>query len=458
MIWRPPTLGEFIHEASDISGSPVRDLLAPKIAAQLERALDDVVEPASLHAAAAAMCGRLLRILPTEAPRVVEWMLRESLERSDARWKLDGLSTVMYMQAWQRRPAGASVLATWMAQHIETPAERRAVDWTDALADHVDQLVIPTWVRDDVDGRGEPAVFLSGPLANLDEGCALHIELIHGDVIRGMEAAVASQPRPIPVRLMHPCLQLPPGERPRDEWLTEIEDLVLEEADGFILTDVGQRAPGFGSGVEFLEHALRCGPRLVLADTRCDGHSRLESALAQRIGAQIEAFHDHSEIPVLVAEWMDSVYEEILAARRRRLNRRLIHEREVNGLRNRLTDASDQVVKAALRRSGMSAAQLARALRSVAAWEAIPWGQLRELQRELGSTIPKTRPRPKGPPRPSIVALNEAADRMGWSAERRDQLLHDVQRELTTAGADHRLTLLTPDDWIAAYERLHRAN
>lgn len=454
MTFRPPTLGEVVQCAAEVSGCSVDALLDPRVLAPLERALDvDVARPLVVHELAAVMCSGLLASLPEEAPRVVESVLRETLARSDAPWTLDGLATVMFLQAWQRAPGPLKALAHWMAQHIAPSGEPENQDWSAVLAEHGDKVGNHVWVRDDPAGRGEPAVLLSGPAAHLLEGSVPFMELAHAEVLRGMDAAVAHQRRRVVVRLLHPCMLAQSEERTHAQWMALIEDLVPREADGLILSDVAHRAPGFGAAVEFMMHASIGGPRLVLMDSSCRGHSHLEYAMVERLGARLEIFNNPSEIPWRVAAWIDDVYEELLATRRRRVNRRLLYEAEVGRLRLRVASVPSDILRSALRRSFMSAEQLGRSLTSVESWQAIPSGQLRELVRELAGGGPVPPVRWGDESRLNPAELRRAATQMAWPAREAVQLYKSVQQELELAGAEHRLPALTAEDWIAAHER-----
>jgi hypothetical protein len=455
MIFRPPTLAEVVQRAAEVSGCSVEALLVPGVLAPLERALDvDVTRAAPVHVLAADMCAGLLAGVLEEAPRIVESVLRETLERSDATWTLAGLATVLHLQAWQRRPGPPKALADWMALHITASEEPRKPDWSKVLDDHRDEVFQPVWTRHDPGGRGEPAVLLSGPAAHLLEGSVPLIELAHVQVLRGMDAAVAHQRRRVALRLLHPCMLAEGEQRTHAQWMTLIEDLVPREADGIILSDIAHRAPGFGAAVEVMMHASTSGPRLVLMDSSCRGHSHLEYAMVERFGARLETFDDPKEIPWLVAAWIDDVYEELLATRRRRINRRLLYEAELGALRARVARVSPEILRSALRRSFMSAEQLGRNLSSVEAWQAIPSGQLRELVRELAGGGPVPPVRWPDESRVNLAELRRAAKLKGWSAREEAQLCDSVRRELMLAGAEHRLPALTADDWIAAHGRL----
>jgi len=459
MIFRPPTLGEVVLQAQRVSGCSVDALLEPTVLARLERALDAyVTPPVAVHELAADMCSGLLACVPEEAPRVVESVLRETLERSNVMWALDGLTTVMFLQAWKRRPGPLKALVDWMAQHVTYDTEPGEPSWPAALAEHGDDVLDPVWVRDDPVGRGEPAVLLSGPAAHLLEGSVPLIELTHAEVLQGMEAAIGRQQRPVALRLLHPCMLAQAEQRTHAQWMTLIEDLVPREADGIILSDIAKRAPGFGAAVEVMMHASTSGPRLVLMDRACCGHSHLEYAMVERFGARLETFDEPSEIPWRVAAWIDDVYEELLATRRRRINRRLLYEAELGRLRSRVASVPSEVLRSALRRSFMSPEQLSRSLASVEAWQAIPSGQLRELVRELagGGAVP---PLHWGDEiRVDTAELHRAATQLGWPPREEARLYRIVLAELQVAGAEHRLPALTAEEWIAAYERFRRTS
>jgi hypothetical protein len=150
--------------------------------------------------------------------------------------------------------------------------------------------------------------------------------------------------------------------------------------------------------------------------------------------------------------WVDDVYEELLASRRRRLNCRLAHAQAHSRTAALIQSAPTQVLRTAIVESGIRVADLRLALHGVEGWLALDPTRRAKLELVLGA---QTRSKPaKSPVRMSSAGLKSAARKREWSARTQRQLWLAVERELRTAGAVHRLSAMTAADWIEAHERL----
>ena len=124
---------------------------------RLERALEDrYTVPGAMSrrrlvaAQVAGSCDALLApgLLP-DAPRVAQALLSIALHRSGYAWELDGLSTVMQLRAWARRPGPLEALADWAAIQLSVPARRARRDWLDvARRRSPDVPLARKWVSD----------------------------------------------------------------------------------------------------------------------------------------------------------------------------------------------------------------------------------------------------------------------------------------------------------------------
>jgi len=227
-------------------------------------------------------------------------------------------------------------------------------------------------------------------------------------------------------------------------------------ADGFILSDVARRAPGFGAGVEAALYCACSGPSLIVLDSDCESHSRFECGLAGDIRATVVPLGPADELAAVVAEWFATRYEGFLVAWRRRQNARLVHARRHEQLCALIMRASDRELLAACDRSGLSAAQLQLVIQSIEMMGAVPWAKLESLIRVLGSRTAVRRPARRDH-RINTMALRQAGRQQNWSGREMATLLREAERELAKTGTDHRLILTTPAEWIALHERLNRA-
>lgn len=471
VLWRPPTVAQVVQCAMSMSGCDEEILCDQRTLLGLERAVDDGIgSPQSLPEACAYMVDGLLRALPdaAEPPRTVAQLQKTALEASNASWRLHGLSTSMQLQSWQRRPAGLPALAGWIDEFtvVRPPPEVGA--WKRSPGADPDQMSISALTRvgtilAESSGGGGPAILLVGPLANLQGGRASpHIEFVQGQVVRGLEASLAHLFRPAHLRLFHPSLEVN-GDVSDDQLFALVERLSTEEADAVILCDIGGRAPGFGAAVQlmFATRAAQTNrPTLVLCNDPCEARSRLQRPLLRSaVGAWVpDPPPTLSEIPQRVAEWMDLSYERILGSRRRRINRRVVYLRGLRSIKSRIMNADDETLLRALRRAGMTSSQFGRAIRSVDAWEQLPFDQRRELELSLADPRHhRTRSQAAVPPR-SIANLKAAAKKHGWPDSETAQLLASVKRELAVAGAEHRLAPYTLEDWEQVYVRFFGSN
>jgi hypothetical protein len=383
--------------------------------------------------------------------------MHECMSRSDATWSLDGLSTVMFFRAFLRDPGALSSMTYWVQKHVSAPDHPdHERERSRLLADAPDQLQMTQLVREGFKGKGEPAIYCSGPLANLEQGCRPHVELLGGVIARGIDAAASIQYRPVPLRLLYMSERVVDGERHSPEsWLAQAEIWLREEADGLIITDVAQRAPGFGAGVEVMLHAGHRGPRLFLLDCHCSGHSRLEEALAARLDASFEWFESPADVPELVARWVDESYEELLASRRRRINLRLAYAAAHARTAALIEKADPQLLSRSLQESGVRFAEIWQALHGVEGWLALDPSRRAKLELMLGG-LSERKPQRRAAPL-STQGLREAARKQGWGPAAQRELLLAVKAELEVAGAAHRLPAMSAEDWIEAHERLFGA-
>jgi hypothetical protein len=265
--------------------------------------------------------------------------------------------------------------------------------------------------------------------------------------------ALAYLPLAVPTRLLHPSSLLAENRNlSHPKWLALSREWILG-ADGLLLSDVAQRAPGFGAGVEAALYCACSGPSLVVLDSACGAHSRFERGLAEDIRADIRRLGPGDELAAVVARWFASRYETFLTAWRRRQNSRIIHARRHEEVCALIARASDDLLRSASSRSALSIRQMTLLTQSVEMFGVLPWMKLESLTRELRAR-PRHGRRASQDTRIRMAALRQAGRLRGWSAREMAELLREAQRELTLTGAEHRLPLMTPEDWMALHERL----
>lgn len=469
IVWRPPLLIDALLLAADVCGVP------PKYFEPQERleAVNDALEGAPPRQGAgrdprralahrlATMAATILqsRCLP-DRPRLAEALLRDTIRRSQATWAIDGLSATLALQAWSASEGGLKALADVICRDLESPRLYRpeSVDWARRCRSQKrDVPFARDWIGDHESPVCLPGLYVAGPFAHLEDGSRPHVELVRDDVARGMELALAYLPLALPTRLLHPSSLLAENRPLSDpKWLALSREWIIG-SDGLLLSDVAQCAPGFGAGVEAALYCSCSGPSLVILDSGCDGHSRFERGLAEDIRADIEPLRPGDELAAVVAQWFASRYETFLAAWRRRQNSNIIHARRHHEVCVLIARASDERLANASARSALSIPQMTALTESVEMMGVIPWMKLESLTREL-------RIRPRNARRTNqgneirVEALREAAALRDWSARQMAVLLREAQRELALTGAEHRLPLMTAEDWMALHERLSSAD
>lgn len=468
IVWRPPLLAEALELAARVSGVPLADFERQERLEALNDALD--IAPPRVATSRAVgqrafsyrlgeMATSILRSpsLP-EGPRLAEALTRLTIERSGASWKLDGLSAVLGMRSWEASGTELRTLADWFSREVEIPRLHRPdrVDWSRKCRSQKRDVPFQRdWVADPNAPIHLPGLYVAGPFSHLVDGSRPHVELVHDDVARGLELALAWLPLAVPIRLLHPSSLLAENQVLSDaRWLALSRDWMLEGADGLILSDVAQRAPGFGAGVEAALYCGCSGPSLIVLDSACGDHSRFERGLAGDIRGEVISLGPTDALAAVVARWFATCYEDFLAAWRRRQNSRIVHARRYEQVCALIAQASDDELVTACERSGLSISQLRLVTQSVAMMGAVPWTKLESFFRILRIRRP-TRRRTSPSNRIDLEALREAARQQRWSGRTTATLLHDARRELARAGTDHRLVLLSAEDWVALYERLH---
>jgi hypothetical protein len=469
MTWRPPLLAEAVALAAEVTRSEAHEFLRRDRLETLDAAIEpsgpwraDEDDPkAGFARRLATMADRIVRsgVIP-DASRVAEALVTETVKRSGAVWTLDGLSTSLFLQAWSRAIGPLPTLVDWFCEHLKIPEtwRRTPPDWARQLARHKSDAPLRCeWV---LDHRGDiryPAIYVAGPFAHLEPGSQLHVELVRDEVARGLDAALNWLPLACPVRLLHPSRLLANDSTARsdEEWLKLSRHWLSGEADGLVLSDVARRAPGFGAGVEAALYTAGSGPTLILLDAECAGHSRFEQGLAGEIRGDVRTLSDPEDLCPTVADWAARTFEDLQAAWRRRRNARLLNHAQHQALCVRIQRSSPSQLRLALELSGLSLDRLTEAVDSIDSMATIPWNQLETAMRVLRPVARQRRPRrPRASNRPALLL---AGKRQGWPADRIAFLERAAAQALRTAGAENRLALETPEDWIALDERLRRA-
>lgn len=471
VIWRPPLVAEIVllamraGEEELFAESRVR-LQAIEAAVDLPPLTAGTYE-ASVAGRAAEMCFRLLApdLLP-DPYRLVAKVLAESLERSGADWHLDGVSTSLGLQAWDESDAPVTALADYIERHMTIAPEvanRGKINWKRVLQQHrADEVrLVRDWLTTDPD---EPAllVYVSGPWTSLQRLSVPHVEMINHNITVAIEAALSQHPSPCNVRLVHPSLGLAQdSERTDREWLLLSVNGVLAAA-GLILTDVAQQAPGFGAGVEAMVHAVTFGPAVVALDPECKGHSRFESALLPELRAEILRMDQPGEVAAQLASWFDRNFERMLAAARRRSNKRVMHHVDHQRLLELITSAPSEQISWACERSGLTIEYLTHVANNIDVMLATSTVQLDTFRRTLIQRRPVEADRSsshqtaKPEERLNQRALFAAAKREGWPQDRIVKNWHNARVELARAGSESRLYLPTEEAWISFDARTYR--
>jgi hypothetical protein len=479
MVWLPPTVAEALGLIAATIGVDVERMATRTRIAAVERALDqpagDANAPPEKQIASqiAALIDDLLRslrdLVEPDAARAVESILHATLERSGIGWTFDRLSTVMTIQAWRRKSGEPRALADWAEGHIEISEGHleRPEDWASGLTDHPDELRELPWVTTDPAAGALPTIYLGGPFVALDPNCHLHIDLVCRQVAIAIDYGLSRQPKPAPVRLIHPSGDVISDYKDRDDdrdrhWLVTCRADIVGRADAYILSDIARRPPGFGGAIELLLHDAAYGPTLILIDEEGLYHSRFELGLVPDIDATVLQYRDPADMAAKLASWTFDNFDDIMAAHRRRLNDHLLYAPHLAELHELVANASNATLRAALHRSGLTGPYLRLLLDGTGAdlFSATPWHK----RERLLATLRANRRHLERPTRTNrsidrridLGALRIAQAKKGWSEDHRLELGRAAVRQLARAGADSRLHLLTPEAWILFDERFRR--
>jgi hypothetical protein len=230
-------------------------------------------------------------------------------------------------------------------------------------------------------------------------------------------------------------------------------DWLLTDADGLIISDVGGRAPGFGAAAEATVYASQFGPVLDVREAGCSVHSTVQDALDPALGARVEpevAFDDG--MAECCAAWLTESFEDVLAAHRRRLNERVLNHGLHQMVVKLVREAPGEVIEHALHRSGLTLDKLLKMVDHVDHLSDVTRHQIDALYRTMSAS---SRVRiPLAPAQIDIPALLKAGEIRKWSVNHMRYLMVQAQDELRLTNAEHRLPLMTPNDWIMLDERL----
>jgi hypothetical protein len=462
MTWRPPTIAKCLLIASKMGSVPVEKLLDRPILAGLDLAVDGprpdhTLEPAEQAAVRAGnMIDRLLSIAELPEPaRTSERIARLTFEQSGIVWRTDPVGAAILIRSYSRSQAGPMKLADHFLRSIDVPPQPEPPNWPEIFSAHHDEPFETPWVLGHQADARFPTVYLSNALTHLLKNSEPHLEGLRYAVARGLDAALSHLTRACPIRLVQPSALMAEaaaeGISPAD--CRMFLDWLVTEADALIISDVGGRAPGFGAGVEASVFLSQHGPTLEVREKDCGVHSTLQDVLVPMLGAQVESAVTLDDgVATCCAIWFTEVYEEILAAHRRRENERVLNLGLHHTIVSRVAEASPDLLDHALCRSRLSPGKIARILDNVDQLGDVARHQVEGLLRVLTarSRVPVLRE----PAKIDIPALIKAGEIKGWSQPHMRRLLDAAQTELRLTGAMHRLTLMEPEDWIMFDERL----
>jgi hypothetical protein len=462
MIWRPPTIAECLDIASQMGSVPIESLLDRQILAGLDLAVDDPppdreLEPSEQVAhRTARMIDRLLSIAGLPEPaRTIERIVRLTFERSGIAWATDSVGAALLINSYSRSSALPRELADHLRRTLVVPSAPAPANWPELFRVHEDKPLDTSWVLDHTADSRLPAIYLSNALTHLLPDCELHLDNLRCAVIRGLDAALARLPLACPVRLIQPSylMSKAPAQRSSPEQWRVVLDWLLTDADALIISDVGGRAPGFGAGTEATVFRSQYGPALDVREQHCGAHSTLQDALGPALGAQVETNATADDgMAICCATWLTEVYEEMLAAHRRRENERTLNLGLQHVLGKAVGEAGLEALDHALYRSGLVSEKVEKIL-----VDADHLGDVAKHQIDGFLRVLTARPRvpvQRDQPYVDIPALLKAGEIKGWSQGHMARLYTAAREELSLTGASHRLPLMEPKDWIMLDERL----
>jgi hypothetical protein len=462
MIWRPPTIIECLDIASRMGSVPIERLLDRPILTGLDLAVDDPPPDRSLdpreQAAlrTARMIDRLLCITDLPEPeRTIERVVRQTFESSVISWTTDPVGAAMLIKSYSRSTAESATLAEHLIGHLSVAPEPDQTDWVELFSTHEDAPLHPQWVFDHTADRRFPTIYVANALTHLRPESEPHLESLRYAVLRGLDAALARIVRPCPIRMVQPSYLMTHArvQKAPSAWWDMFFDWLVTDADGLIISDVGGRAPGFGAAVEATVFLSQHGPTLDIREKGCGAHSTHQDALTPLLGAQIEPNVDLGDgMAVCCAAWLTEMYEDVLAAHRRRSNERILNLGLHQFISKLIGEASQDALHHALHRSRLSPGKAMKIVEDIDHLSDIAKHQIDAL---LGALMAPARVKAqREPPQIDMPALLKAGEIKGWSHERMYRLWNAAREELRLTGAEHRLRLMDPNDWIMLDERL----
>lgn len=369
---------------------------------------------------------------------------------------MNGVTATLEIGAYWRRREPPNELAARLVSTLILPDPPVLPNWADLLKKHNDAPAphtSHTWVKPWSANHQYPTIYLICPHAYLRGDPQPHLSGRTYDVERGLERAfdylhIRGPVRLIPASSVATGIGVPDGTRMT--W-ADVFDVLYTQADALIICDVGGRAPGFTGGAMTSAFRSQFGPTLDLREADSGARGALQDLLSSTLDARVvQNLTPGDDVAIACASWLIDSYDDILAARRRRINTTLLYAHRHRELRNALLETDALTFAHAIEVSHISGQQLIKIIDQPEYLSCVSHTQLDSLLRVLQ---PPRRNPPENNPEVSKRALREAATTMHWTAEYEESLWEKAQREFELVGAERRLRLVEAKDWIIFSER-----
>lgn len=268
-----------------------------------------------------------------------------------------------------------------------------------------------------------------------------------GHALREAEADVEGR---LSLRLMLPPSHLGPDSQVDDDDLWRgVSGYVLADVHGLIVCDLNGVAASDGSALQRALHHAQAGSGLWIRDPGA-ARGRLSGAWAREAGWKVVYCAEQSKVARVIRTWVKRNADELEWAARSRSDLQVVYEpvrERLERALERLEPAQRRAVRLA---SGLTEAELDRALTDVFFMDTLRGWQLDALRSASLIHARARHDRSGLTPRVNWPSLESARREFGWSAETAVRLREHVMARLARPGVSPlKSTLLQPSDWLA---------